>query len=62
MAFLKVSLLLLGGDIETNLVLSQIADKIQKVVLGTFIKAIPSLVTPLAYSAHVLRFIQYVSP
>ena len=61
MAFLKVSLLLLGGDIESNPG-PPVAGKIQKVVLGSFIKVMPILVTLLAYNAHVMRFMQYVSP
>ena len=36
MAFLKLSLLLLDGDIESNPGPSPIANKIQKAVLGTF--------------------------
>ena len=36
MAFLKVSLLLLGGDIESNPGPSQITGKIEKVALGIF--------------------------
>ena len=98
MAFLEVSLLLLGGDIESNPG-PPVTGKIQKVVLGTlhqghakfgdiagiqcscnvlyaicfsivkkflfgsrFIKAMPNLVTLLAYNAHVMRSMQYVSP
>ena len=54
-------MLLLGSDIESNPG-PPVTGKIQKVVLGTLHQGHAKFGDTAGYNAHVMRFMQYVSP